>query len=58
MPKFFRPHAIVVGTADKAAINIKYDLDAIVKMLVEEEQFPQIKVSKSLNLIFNYLQEV
>jgi hypothetical protein len=48
MPNFLRPHAIVVGTADKPALNIKYDLDAIVKMLVEEEQFPQIKVSKSL----------
>jgi hypothetical protein len=48
MPNFFRPHAIVIGTADRPALNIKYDCDAIVKMLVEEEQFPQIKVGKSL----------
>ena len=40
-----RPHCIVVGTADRAALAIREDVEGVVNDLVAEEQFPKIKVT-------------
>ncbi len=39
-----RPHCIVVGVADRKAIDIQRDLEDVVKELMEESQFPKIDV--------------
>ncbi len=50
-----RPHVIVVGTADRAAINIKRDVEDLVQDLVEQEEFPRIEVNlMDDNLSFVY----
>ena len=40
-----RPHCIVVGTADRAALAIKEDIEVVVSDLVAEKEFPKIKVT-------------
>ena len=40
-----RPHCIVIGVADRAAMHIKRDIETVVKELMDEEQFPNIKVT-------------
>ena len=40
-----RPHCIVVGSADRAALAIKEDIEGIVNDLVSDEQFPKLKVT-------------
>ena len=40
-----RPHAIVVGSADRAALAIKEDIEGVVNDLVNDEQFPKLKVT-------------
>ena len=40
-----RPHAVVVGAADRLAISIKQDIQDILKSLVEgEHEFPHLGV--------------
>ena len=40
-----RPHAIVVGSGDRAALAIKEDVEFVVTDLINDEQFPKIKVT-------------
>ncbi len=40
-----RPHVIVVGAADRAAVGIKRDVEDIIKDLVDEVEFPKIEVN-------------
>lgn len=40
-----RPHCIVIGGADRAALAIKEDVEGIVSDLIAEDQFPKIKVT-------------
>ena len=40
-----KPHVIVMGAADGMSRILKEKVEAVVKELVEEEQFPQIKVN-------------
>ncbi len=39
-----RPHCIVVGAADRAAIHLREDLQSVVQDLVQDQEFPKIGV--------------
>ena len=45
-----RPHCIVIGAADRVTMSIKFDLEVVLKELVEQEQFPKIKVCSKKSL--------
>ena len=45
----------VIGAADRVTMSIKFDLEVVLKELVEQEQFPKIKVCKKEGLLNKYL---
>jgi transcription elongation factor SPT6 len=54
-----RPHCIVVGVADRKAIDIQRDVDDIVKELMDTDQFPKVEVvlmSDNLAKVFSNSQ--